>query len=445
MINRHSYESVFRDHPILPVGQDPLATANSAARAEATPPTGQWPRLGFACHWEANPEQTWSGSASNLRAALGQITETADIGVRVPRLSRVALKALHTRYYGGRLTTTWACSGLTDRYMRRCLHRELSRRRALGECDAAIVIEDLAALPVPFFTYYDSSWDLLIAATQSAHVFASLRAISPSTLARRRARQIAVYEQANGVIAFSRWHARNLIEQSGISPEKVHVALPGIKGYLDDTGDPGRNERRLIRPVPHREGPRRRLLFVGRQHQWYDFYRKGGDLAVAALAILRRDYDPRVTLTIVGVDRWPMPGSPPDGVSLLGALPAHEVRALYDSHDLFVMPSRFEPFGLVFAEAIASGLPCVARNACAMPEIVTPGLSGALVTSDDEYELAATIAASLTDDALYENCASRAPAFAAYFSWERAARDMVQVIYGTLNGLTPTEVANGKR
>ena len=73
------------------------------------------------------------------------------------------------------------------------------------------------------------------------------------------------------------------------------------------------------------------------------------------------------------------------------------------------MPSRYEPFGVVFTEALARGLPCIARDAYAMPEIVTPGVSGALVTSDDEHELAAAIAAALVDDALYEACHERAP------------------------------------
>jgi glycosyltransferase involved in cell wall biosynthesis len=92
------------------------------------------------------------------------------------------------------------------------------------------------------------------------------------------------------------------------------------------------------------------------------------------------------------------------------------------------MPSRFEPFGVVFAEALARGLPCIARDAYAMPEIVTPGVSGALVTGDDEYELAAAIAVALIDDALYEACYERAQEVAAYFSWERAARQTTQII-----------------
>jgi glycosyltransferase involved in cell wall biosynthesis len=170
------------------------------------------------------------------------------------------------------------------------------------------------------------------------------------------------------------------------------------------------------------------LLFVGRQYNAFDFYRKGGDLVVAALAILRRDCDPEITLTIAGPEKWPLPGRPPEGVRFLGAQPHDAVSALYDSHDLFVMPSRLEPFGIVFAEALSRGLPCVARDAYAMPEIVTPGVSGALIGKDDEQELAAAIAATLADDRLYEACYVRAPEIAAYFSWERAAAEMAQVI-----------------
>ena len=92
------------------------------------------------------------------------------------------------------------------------------------------------------------------------------------------------------------------------------------------------------------------------------------------------------------------------------------------------MPSRFEPFGLVFAEALARGLPCVARDAFAMPEIITPGVSGALISGDDENELAATIATALADDALYESCYQRAPEIAEYFSWERTALQVSHVI-----------------
>src|SRR5208282_4714126 len=104
----------------------------------------------------------------------------------------------------------------------------------------------------------------------------------------------------------------------------------------------------------------------------------------------------------------------------------------YETHDVFVMPSRMEPFGLVFAEALSSGIPVVARNACAMPEMITPGVSGALIERDDPNELAAAIAGVLADDDIYKQCAARAPHMASYFSWERAAHEVVDVIAKTI-------------
>jgi glycosyltransferase involved in cell wall biosynthesis len=425
-----SLPGLFTDHPIHLIDPaDPLVR-HDEARARGMAAGSARLRIGYACLWEPVPERTWSYSAWNLRAALRLIAETTDIGVQIPRLSRLALKAIHTRYRGGRLTTSWSYSRLTDAYNTRALRREFARNPAARNCDAVLMIDDLAALPVPFFIYYDSSWDALISANDSAAAYAALRLITPSTMARRRERQLAVYERASGIIAMSHWFARSLVEQSGISPGKVHVVHPGVsagRAVQDGRPDPGSVNQRG-RPLRERASPRRRLLFVGRQYHAFDFYRKGGDLVVAALALLRRDYDPQITLTIAGPEKWPLPGTPPDGVRFLGALPPDDVSALYDSHDLFVMPSRLEPFGIVFAEALSRGLPCVARDAYAMPEIVTPGISGALIATDDEHELAATVAAALADDALYESCYTRSPKVAEYFSWERAAGEVAHLI-----------------
>jgi glycosyltransferase involved in cell wall biosynthesis len=437
-----SVPGYFRDHPIRPVdAQDPLASPQGGGPTVMTAGSAR-PRIGFACLWEPVPERTWSGSAWNLRAALRRLADTTDVGVQIPRPSRIALKALHTRYHAGQLTTTWSYSRLTDAYTTRALHRELTRGPTQRPCDAVLMIDDLAALPVPFFVYYDSSWDALISSVDCAEAYAAMRLISPSIMARRREHQLAVYERATGIIAMSHWLARSLVEQSGVPPEKVHVVHPGVSaGRAFQNGDLGAgpdngHHPRAPRPLPERPAPRRRLLFVGRQYKAFDFHRKGGDLVVAALALLRRDHDPQITLTIAGPETWPLPGSPPDGVRFLGALPPDDVAALYDSHDLFVMPSRMEPFGIVFAEALARGLPCVARDAYAMPEIVTPGLSGSLIAGDDEHELAATIAAALADDALYETCHKRAPELAVYFSWERAAQEVTQVITQTLRAVS---------
>jgi glycosyltransferase involved in cell wall biosynthesis len=56
---------------------------------------------------------------------------------------------------------------------------------------------------------------------------------------------------------------------------------------------------------------------------------------------------------------------------------------LYSGATAFAMPSVYEPFGIVFLEAMAYGLACVASDRCAMPEIVADGVSGFTVGAHD--------------------------------------------------------------
>ena len=59
-----------------------------------------------------------------------------------------------------------------------------------------------------------------------------------------------------------------------------------------------------------------------------------------------------------------------------------------------------EGFGLVFAEAMAAGLPVVACRAAAVPEIVRDGETGLLVAPRTPAALAAALERMLTDDGL---------------------------------------------
>ena len=422
------WQGLYLEHPIHPLGaRDPLESFEPAARqAEAGPGTdADRLRLGYAALWEPVPQSTLSGVAWNLREGIRDIADTVDIGVEIPFSTRMAFKAAFTRYRGGRFTTSWCYSSIYDAYVSNSLRRVRKSVAAEGALDAVLTVDALAATLEPFFVYYDSSWDALIASAESPARYAYVRGLTTPNMFACRDRQLSIYEQATGVIVYSRWLARCLTEQSGIPPEKIHVIPPGA-GRQNATGNSGPSER------AQRGGARRSVLCVGRVRDIRDFYRKGIDLLVDAVGVLRRDYDSQVTLTLVGMSEWPLPGGPPDGVNFPGILPSHAVAKLYDAHDVFVMPSRMEPYGLVFAEALSKGIPVVARNAYAMPEIVTPGVSGALIERDDPYELATAIADVLGDDDIHKQCAERAPKMAAYFSWERAAREVVDLIAKTV-------------
>ncbi len=359
-------------------------------------------RIGFACLWDRDAPSTWSRTPWELRKAMQDQADVVDVGVDVPILMRRALQTAHLKIRNRELITLWEQGALTDRFCR----GQLNRRSA--DCDVVLQIQDLAITEKPFFVYQDMSFDALLKLRESGlDVF---RVLTTSEMKRRHERQRAVYEKAAGVIAMSHWLAESLVKDSGLPPEKVHVVHPG---RVASAGGP-------VRERPKR---RHRLLFVGRT-----FASKGGDLVLKAFEKLRKD---GVTLTIAGP---PTLDNVPDGVTFLGAIPGSEVAKLYDEHDLFVLPTRIEGFGIVFTEALSRGLPCIGRNNFAMPEIIQAPRYGRLLNEDDPQELADLISDALADDALYERCGTDAALIQSHYSWERAAREAISAVSTWPNG-----------
>jgi glycosyltransferase involved in cell wall biosynthesis len=89
-----------------------------------------------------------------------------------------------------------------------------------------------------------------------------------------------------------------------------------------------------------------------------------------------------------------------EDVRLLGFRNQRELPELYDLCDVFVLPSRHEPWGLVVNEAMNAGRAIVATDRVgAAPDLVHPGVNGAIVPVGDEVALAAALAPILGDPA----------------------------------------------
>jgi glycosyltransferase involved in cell wall biosynthesis len=86
-------------------------------------------------------------------------------------------------------------------------------------------------------------------------------------------------------------------------------------------------------------------------------------------------------------------------VRMLGAVSEEERRALFAGAAVQLMPSRFEGFGMVAAEAMAAGVPLVAAAAGSLPEVVDAPRGGVLVPPGDAAALAAAAARLLDDPA----------------------------------------------
>lgn len=186
--------------------------------------------------------------------------------------------------------------------------------------------------------------------------------------------------EARVIFAMSAFLRDALVDDYGVPPERVVVVGAGANTIASSL-----------------EGKRydaQTALFVGLK-----FEIKGGETLLEAWEIVRRRL-PRARLQIVGPKDDPGGGP---GVEWLGVVNDWErLEQLYTEASAFVLPAYFEPFGLVFPEAMGRGLPCIATSHCAMPEIVRDGTDGLLVPPHDAEALADALVALLGDPARAE-------------------------------------------
>jgi glycosyltransferase involved in cell wall biosynthesis len=77
-----------------------------------------------------------------------------------------------------------------------------------------------------------------------------------------------------------------------------------------------------------------------------------------------------------------------DRVSFTGWVDYSEKSALFDSVDIFCLPSRNDSFGMVYLEAMAAGVPIVALNHGPIPDVVRDGKDGVLIEDESPLTVA---------------------------------------------------------
>ncbi|MDD2486635.1 MAG: glycosyltransferase family 1 protein, partial [bacterium] len=106
-------------------------------------------------------------------------------------------------------------------------------------------------------------------------------------------------------------------------------------------------------------------------------------------------------------------------------VPDEDMPYLYAGAELFVFPSLYEGFGLPPLEAMACGCPVITSNVSSLPEVV--GDAGIMVAPDDTDGLAEAMARVLGDKDLMRQMSLRGLEQAGQFSWERTARQMLDI------------------
>ncbi len=171
------------------------------------------------------------------------------------------------------------------------------------------------------------------------------------------------------------------------------------------------------------------VLLVGRL-----VYEKGFHLALDALpGVIERVGNVRFLVAGSGTAERDLRAQ----AKKLGLLPHGEflgwiddamLHSLYAMSDLCVIPSLYEPFGLVALEAMASGCPCIVADTGGLREVVPGGERvGLRFTPRDSESLAEQMETLLTDDALRDRLVAEASEHILSFDWADVARRTAEI------------------
>jgi glycogen(starch) synthase len=182
------------------------------------------------------------------------------------------------------------------------------------------------------------------------------------------------------------------------------------------------------------------VLLVGRL-----VYEKGFQHALEALAgpqgLIARVGKVRFLVAGSGTHEWELKdqaerlGLMQHG-TFMGWIGDAELHSLYRIADLTVVPSIYEPFGLVALEAMASGCPCIVADTGGLREVVPNERVGLRFAARDPRSLGRMVERVLTDDALRDRLVAEASEHVLRFDWADVARQTHEV-YASLLGLQP--------
>jgi phosphatidylinositol alpha-mannosyltransferase len=185
----------------------------------------------------------------------------------------------------------------------------------------------------------------------------------------------------------------------------------------------------LVEPIARFNDGRPNVLFVGRLEK-----RKGFQYLLAAFELVRQE-SPDARLIVVGAygreERAPYVMEARrmglHGVNFVGYVPPAELPRYYRTAHVFCAPAiGFESFGMVLAEAMASGVTLVASDIAGYRSVMTHDSEGLLVPPQDEKALARALLTVLRSPERRAQYGARGRTRAYSYRWERVATRIVE-------------------
>jgi glycosyltransferase involved in cell wall biosynthesis len=195
-------------------------------------------------------------------------------------------------------------------------------------------------------------------------------------------------KEAAAVIACSNYEKEGMMRM-GINPSRIHLIPMGInlEAWKKPDGKRFRKKYRL-------EG-KKMILFAGTKD-----YNKGAIHLLQAVEKIRQKVKDLILVSIgLPTRKWESNRGVLEEENLLdlGYISEEEKRDAFDACDLFVMPSRYDSFGIVYLEAWRCGKPVIGANVGAIPEVIEEGKDGLLVEFGEVDQLATAVISLLNN------------------------------------------------
>lgn len=343
----------------------------------------------------------WSGTPYSILTALKKYTSVNDVAI-APYSESIRKKLLYKVKYGNEFSIPQIRDGV----------KKINSMYLTSGMPCLMFGEYISKYIKDSYVYQDCTVDYIVRLHKED---SNISQYSPmpgnaNTLAiTARLDNATRYNQScKGIFTMSEWLAKDLIENSDIPSEKVHPV--GGDCNID------------LERVDHSKKEGNRFLFIGKA-----WNRKNGPLVVAAFKRLRQKYSD-VELYVAGPATKPSEVDGEKGILYLGQLSYDQLVEYYNLCDFFVMPSQFEAYGLVFAEALIYGLPCIGKRCFAMPEFTKDGDNGYLIDADDEDELCGKMEMLLSNKKMAQNVIGGMTYYKNKYSWDSVAKRMLEII-----------------
>lgn len=336
-------------------------------------------RLALIAWGDPTQRRTWSGTAKSVMDALAdEGLSVLPINAKPSRPLLVAARVVHGLEGYGR---DWRRGAIVTSATRRRSTAAVSS----GKAAAILYLEGVGVISmprttgefaVPQFALCDAIYTSRIASGSGwMHTKEGLG----ERLAAREARN---YRALTHTFCLSQATADELVSDYGVEQEAVSVVGTGTGPIRPYTG-----------PKDYANG---KILFVAKQRA----EEKGLSLLLRAFPMVK-SASPGATLTIVGgdLDRHRLENLP-DGVTVLSNVELPALAKLFREAAIFAMPAVFEPWGLVYLEAMLCRTPVLGLRRRALPEITADGRYGFLVDEPAAESVAGALIRALADPGL---------------------------------------------